>query len=160
MRPGCRWLTAEVTASPTLFLEHLWATTSSNFAFLSAQQGLASTTAPGAQCSVHGPLGLVEEAELCTGDIPEHRRGGRCGRICSLSSYQRYQLSKSDKTISSVPRQRLNKDELPGESCSRGSLDIVPFITINTMGSACITLANKPPGTSFWAPLALQPGAP
>lgn len=110
---------------------------------------------------VHGPLGLVEEAEpwTCTpGDIPEPRREGRCRKLCSLSSYQRYQLSKPDKTISSAARQSLNKDELPGESCSRGSLDIVPFITINTMGSAGITLANKAPGTSFWAPLALQPG--
>lgn len=110
---------------------------------------------------VHRPLGLVEEAEpwsWAPGDTSEHRRGGRCRGVCSLSSYQRYQLSKSDKTISAVARQRLNKDELPGESCSRGSLDIVPFITINTMGSACIASANKAPGTSFWAPLALQPG--
>lgn len=110
---------------------------------------------------VHGPLGLVEEAEpriWAPGDIPELGREGQCRSVCCLPSYQRYQLSKSDKTISSVARQCLNKDELPGESCSRGSLDIVPFITINTMGSACTTLANKPPGTSSWAPLALHPG--
>lgn len=157
LRPGWQ----HPCLSPNLFLEHLWASRCRNFAFLSPQQGLTSTTAPGAHSKV-SPWGWWRRQSpgclLGTSLLPEHWREGPRGRVCSLSSHQRHELSKSDKTISSVARQRLNKDELPGESCSRGSLDIVPFITINTMGSAGVTVANKPPGTSLWAPLALQPG--
>ena len=103
--------------------------------FRAHEQGLTSTRAPRFGCKsppqgTCGPRGRWRRQSLGPGLLgksllPGHGREVQCRRICSLSSYQRYQLSTSEKTISSLAGRRLNKDELLGESSSKGVLWIL-----------------------------------
>lgn len=65
-----------------------------------------------------------------------------------------YQLSLHEKTISALAGQRLNKDELLGESSSTRYCAIYH----NKYDGLLLTLSYliNPPSTSFWGPLAFQ----